>query len=213
MAPFKTEKSDGGHIYAYQIGPTMTPHGLAAKRGNREVAEVLLEHSRLSRRLIVAAWMEDAAQVAAILSEHPGLGANMGAEAGAIADAAQEGRTETVRLLLEAGLDATAPGLDGGSALHIACWFGYIDVVRLLIGRVPLDLKDGTHGSPPLGWAAHGAQWCHNPKGDYPAVVEALLSAGADPNAPANSKGVSMLAQAGSREDVKEVLRKFGAMP
>jgi hypothetical protein len=77
---------------------------------------------------------------------------------------------------------------------------------------VPLDLPDANHGSPPLGWACHGAQWCRNAKGDYVAVVEALLAAGADANAPANSEGTSMLKQAGDREDVKAVLTRHGAV-
>ncbi len=95
--------------------------------------------------------------------------------------------------------------------MHTACWYGYVDVVKLLIGRVPLDVKDSVHGSPPLGWATHGSQWCRNPKGDYVAVVETLLKAGADPNEPANASGKSMLDQAGQREDIKEVLRRYGA--
>ena len=135
----------------------------------------------------------------------------MGADSRAITDAAQAGKTETVRLLLEAGLDPMTPGMDAGSALHLACWFGYVEVVKLLIGRVPLDVRDSVHGSPPLGWAVHGAHNCRNKAGDYVAVVETLLVAGVDPNVRANSIGTSMLAQAGTREDIKEVLRRFGA--
>jgi hypothetical protein len=81
----------------------------------------------------------------------------------------------------------------------------------LLVGHVPLDLLDAHHGSSPLGWAAHGAQWCRNGKGDYVEVVETLLQAGADATAPANSSGDSILKQAGDREDVKAVLRRYGA--
>ncbi len=206
---FVTKKSNGGHIYAYKIAPSATPHVFAAKSGHRAVLEVLNEHMPPSRQLITAAWLEDAEEVAAILAEHPGIGSEMGADAKSITDAAQEGKTKTVSLLLEAGLDPKTPGMDSGSALHVACWFGYVDVVRLLVGRVPLDLKDTHHGSPPLGWATHGAQWCRNDAGDYIAVVETLLQAGADSNAPANSGGTSMLAQAGTRDDVKEVLRNY----
>ena len=210
-APFITRKSDGGHIYCYRLGNHKTPPQIAAERGSRAVLEELLKNVSPSRRLVAAAWTGNAEAVAEILREHPNLGKEMGADARAITDAAQAGRTETVRLLLGAGLDPTTPGMDSGSALHLACWFGYVDVVKLLIDRVPLDLKDSVHGSPPLGWAAHGAQWCRNQAGDYVGVVEVLVKAGADPNVPANTNGVSMLAQAGQREDVKDVLRKFGA--
>ncbi len=209
--PFATVKSNGGHIYAYRLGPTKTPFQLAVERGSQAVLEELQKDSPPSRRLVIAAWNEDAETVAALLREHPGVGKDMGADSRSITDAAQAGKTETVWLLLGAGLDPKAPGLDSGSALHVACWFGYVDIVRLLIPHVPLDLKDATHGSPPLGWAAHGAHNCRNERGDYVAVMDALLRAGADAKAPANSGGTSMLDQAGDREDVKDVLRKFGA--
>jgi ankyrin repeat protein len=101
--------------------------------------------------------------------------------------------------------------MDSGTALHVASWFGYVEVVRLLASHMPLDIKDANHGSTPLSWAAHGAQWCRNQAGDYVVVVETLLKAGADPNLAANSGGTSMLSQAGTREDIKEVLRRYGA--
>ena len=210
-APFVTSKSNGGHIYIYLLGNGKTPAQVAAERGNRAVLDQLTKGTSPVRRLIAAAWLEDKDAVDELLSIHPDISKEAGAEARSITDAAQAGKTETVRLLLMAGFDPKTPGMDSGSALHVACWFGYIDVVRLLVDRVPLNLKDRNHGSPPLGWATHGSQWCKNPKGDYVAVVEALMEAGADLNSPANSGGTSMLDQAGQREDVKEVLRKYGA--
>jgi len=210
-SPFWTPNSTGGHIYSYQLGSDKTPLQVAAERGNRNVLDELLKHASPERRLVAAAMLENREEVKKILGEHPDIGRSMGADARSITDAAQAGKLETVRLLLEAGVDPTTPGMDSGTALHTACWFGYVEIVKLLIGRVPLDRSDVNHGSPPLGWACHGAQWCRNPAGDYPSVVEVLLKAGADPNAPANSGGTSMLDQAGKREDVKEVLRKYGA--
>lgn len=210
--PFACEKSDGGHIYTYKLGPTKTPMHVAAERGSRSVLRELLDRMGPAQRLLAAAWTEDREAVAAILREHPRIGQELGDDARAIADAAQAGRTETVRLLLEAGVDPKSPGMDTGSSLHTACWFGHLDVVRLLVGRVPLNLLDESHGSPPLGWATHGSHWCRNPKGNYVGVVRALIAAGADPNVPANREGTSMLDQAGNREDVKTVLREHGAV-
>ncbi len=211
QAPFVTTESDGGHIYIYLLGGNKAPFQIAAERGNRRVLDELQKYAPPSRRLIVAAWIGDQDSVREILREHPNVGKEIGEDARSITDAAQAGKIETVRLLLEAGVDPKAPGMDGGSALHLASWFGYVDIVRLLVDRVPLDLTDALHGSPPLGWAAHGSHTCRNKAGDYVGVVEALLRAGADPNAPANSTGISMLAQAGPREDVKVVLRRYGA--
>jgi ankyrin repeat protein len=210
-APFTTTKSNGGHIYIYLLGNGKSPVQVAAERGSKLVLDELLKDVSPARRLVAAAWLEDAEAIADILGKHPNIASEMGADARVITDAAQAGKTETVRLMLKAGLDPRTPGMDSGSALHVACWFGYVDIVNLLVGKVPLDLCDANHGSPPLGWATHGSQWCRNPKGDYIAVVEALLKAGADPIARANSGGTSMLDQAGTREDVKDVLRKFVA--
>ncbi len=210
-APFVTTNSNGGHIYAYTIGPSKTPFQMAIERGSKAVLEELQRDQPPSRRLVVAAWAEDASLVAEILKANPGLGSHLGDDSRSITHAAQAGKAATVRLLLEAGVDPRSPGMYGGSALHLACWFGHLEIVKLLIGRVPLDMLDSTHGSPPLGWAAHGSQWCRNPSGDYVGVVRALLLAGADPHAAANSGGTPMLAQAGQREDVKAVLREFGA--
>lgn len=199
--PFVTVSSDGGHIYEYTLGSRKTPQGVAAERGH-----TIFEGLSPSRDLVAAAWRGDAAAVERL------KGAEVEPEdAVALAQAAQEGRVETARLLLDAGFDPLAKGMDSGTALHVACWFGHLSVVRLLVDRVPLELPDDHHGSPPLGWACHGATWCRNPKGDYPGVVRALLEAGADPKAPANRGGTPMLAQAGDREDVKAVLREYGA--
>lgn len=207
--PFVTTNSNGGHIYAYQLGPNKSPLQVAAERKCNATMDELQLGAKPLHRLIVAAWSEDAELVASILRENPNL--EIGADARMITDAAQAGKTETVRLLLEARFDPTTPGMDSGTALHVACWFGYVEVVKLLVDRVPLDLVDANHGSPPLGWACHGANNCRNPKGDYVLVLEALLRAGADPNVPANPIGTSMLAQSGTRHDVIAILKEFGA--
>lgn len=202
--PFTTVKSNGGHIYLYKIGGGKTPMLLAAERGSRRVLAAL-RGRRLADDLIAAAWLGDESEFRRVFHGKPEFEPEDHAVLGA---AVREGRMATVRLLLEAGLDPLAPAMDSGTSLHVAAWFGWLDLVRLLIDRVPLDRPDANHGSPPLGWALHGAQWCRNPKGDYPGVVEALLAAGADPKALANSEGASMLDQAGEREDVKDILRK-----
>src|SRR6185295_3880015 len=57
-------------------------------------------------------------------------------------------------LMLMLGFDPAAPGIDGGTALHAACWIGNVRMVGRLLerGGVGLDARDSTHGSTPLGW-------------------------------------------------------------
>ena len=195
-APFTTVKSGGGHVYLYKFGNGATPQTVAAAHGHD-----LFQGMRPARDLVAAAWAGDEAGVRALLHVKPEP-----EDAAALAQAAVKGQTDTIRLLLEAGFDPLASGMDSGTALHVACWFGWPEAVRLLLPHVPLDVRDANHGSPPLGWATHGAAHCRNPEGDYPAVVILLLDAGADPATPANSGGTSMRDQAGDREDVKAIL-------
>lgn len=208
LAPFVTNSSDGGHIYAYTLGPKKSPLMVAAERQSNAVFEELSKAVSAPERLVAAAWQGDRNTVESILRSSPDL-PQLGAGGSAVAHAAQAGRTETVQLLLEAGFDPTAPGMDSGTALHVACWYGYPDVVRVLLGKVPVDALDRNHGSSPLGWALHGANWCRNVAGDYPLVVKLLLEAGASVDIPANSNGDTMIKQAGSREDLKMLLRQY----
>jgi ankyrin repeat protein len=115
--------------------------------------------------------------------------------------------------MLRLGFDETAPGQDGGTALHAACWVGNVRMVELLLerGRVPLESRDPTHLSTPLGWAAHGSVHCRARDADYPAVVDRLVAAGADINAPGNGAPDSLLAMADGNAAVREALRRHGA--
>ena len=75
--------------------------------------------------------------------------------------AAQRGRADVVRLLLEAGEDPDRFNADGfhshATPLHQAVGGNHEEVVRLLLERgARLDLRDGVYGSTPLGWALHG---------------------------------------------------------
>ena len=78
----------------------------------------------------------------------------------ALAVAAQFGRAEIVRTLLEAGevADRYNPpgGHSHGTPLHQAAGGGFLEVVRLLVEHgARLDLRDTLWGATPAEWAAH----------------------------------------------------------
>jgi hypothetical protein len=78
-------------------------------------------------------------------------------------------------------------------------------------GRVPLDSRDPVHLSTPLGWAAFGSVHRRADGGDYSAVIDRLVAAGADIHAPGNGEPLSLLAMAAGNPEVQATLRRHGA--
>ncbi len=96
----------------------------------------------------------------------------------ALSLAAQHGRTEIVRLLLDAGEDPNRYNPEHMHAhttpLHQAVLGGYVPVVRLLAERgARLDIRDKIWDGTPLGWAVHGGGR------EKPQMAECLRSLGA----------------------------------
>jgi ankyrin repeat protein len=103
--------------------------------------------------------------------------------------------------------------VDGGTALHAACWIGHVRMVDRLLakGGVGLDERDPTHGSTPLGWAAFGSAHRRASAADYPAVIDRLVAAGADISAVGNRNGRTLLQMAAGNPAVQDTLRRLGA--
>ena len=122
-------------------------------------------------------------------------------------------RFDAADLMLRLGFDPAAPGVDGGTALHAACWVGSVRMVERLLARggVPLDARDPTHQSTPLGWAAFGSVHRRAAGADYPAVADRLVAAGADITAVGNGEGRTLLAMAQGNPAMQEALRRHGA--
>jgi len=87
--------------------------------------------------------------------------------------AAQEGYTELVDLLLDAGASIDLPDEDGISPLYIACYQGHLDVVASLLRAGANPNKLGLDGTSPVFIAAQEG---------YADIVEILAMHSADVN-------------------------------
>jgi ankyrin repeat protein len=119
-----------------------------------------------------------------------------------------------VRRLLGAGADPNAlGGLDETPPLHWAVWRGSADAARLLVEGGADIHQINRYGGDALDTAIHGSLNCHDvfggigmklpeeiDHGDYPAIVELLMAAGA-----------RLPRQVTGSEAVQDVLRRAGA--
>ena len=98
----------------------------------------------------------------------------------ALAMAARYGTYEVLEYLLDLGVDVAAPS--GMSALHQASGRANLDMVKLLIQRgAPLEMKNAYGGTvlDSTLWFAYHTSPAEFARRDYPAVIDALIAAGA----------------------------------
>jgi len=164
------------------------PYRVAARRGRADVVALLERHGGRADttdvdRFLIACRQEDRAEVEQLMRRHPDLiGQLTAADHAALAEAASEGRTEVVRLMLDAGFPPDARGKDGATALHAAAYSGSASAVRFLLDRgYDIESRDATWDSTPLDWAmvGSGQRPRHNPSPDWIATVRTLIQAGA----------------------------------
>jgi hypothetical protein len=170
----------GGAIYTWTLGAAKMAHEVARDFGHHEVFNVLMEASPDPLKLVVASDVGNAELVARLRAD--GVRPPDQAQR-RIADAARNNKTETVRLMLEAGWPVDARGQHGGMPLHWAGFHGNSEMAKVILARnPPLEVVDHDFKSTPLGWAIHGSTggW-ERERGDYAGTVEALLGAGAKP--------------------------------
>jgi ankyrin repeat protein len=202
------------NIYCWSIGFGISPHEAALKFDHRDVHDLLAARSPTRIRFINALSTADEPAATAVLAEDPSLFPSLTSQDhGYLAQAIFHERFDAADLMLRLGFDPTAPGIDGGTALHAACWVGSVRMVERLLARggVPLDARDPTHQSTPLGWAAFGSVHRRAAGADYPAVADRLVAAGADITAVGNGAGRTLLAMAEGNPVMQEALRRQGA--
>ena len=202
------------NIYCWSLGFGSSPHGVAARFGHTAVQDLLAARSPARVRFMNALLAADEPAAKAVLAEDPSLMPSLTREEhGHLAHAIFHERFDAADLMLRLGFDPAAPGQDGGTALHAACWVGNVAAVDRLLahGGVALDARDPTHQSTLLGWAAFGSVHRRAPGADYPAVAGRLVAAGADIAAVGNGSGKSLVEMAAGNAAMQAALRALGA--
>jgi ankyrin repeat protein len=152
----------------------LTPYDLAVRRGNREVADILLTAGATPTPLhpvdefLAACMAGDRAAMDGLLTTRPTLAAEaVSRRPEAILQATELRRPDVVRLLAGLGFDVNVWARI--TPLHQAAYDGDVALVEALLdlGADPNN-RDLEFNSTPLGWAEHGRQ---------EAVVELLRQA------------------------------------
>jgi len=203
------------HIYCWTIGFGLSPHDAALKFGHRDVYDLLIARSPVRIQLFNALLAGNGRAADALIADQPSILSAMTAqEHGHLARAIFNEHFQAAELMLRLGFDPAAPGVDGGSALHAACWVGSVRMVQQLLerGGTALDARDPTHQSTPLGWAAFGSVHGRARGADYSGVVDRLVAAGADITAVGNGEGRTLVEMAKGNPAMQEALRRHGAI-
>lgn len=201
----KQDPRSGGTIYIWTLGAHKTAHIVAHDFGHGAVVKLLMDHTPDPLKLAIACELGDDTTIRMLLARQQDLARTLGDdERRRLAVAAQNNDAAAVGRMLEAGWPADVRGQHGATPLHWAAWHGNVEMVRELLRRqAPLDIIDDEYGGTPAGWAVYASLHGWHPQiGDYAAVLEALLDAGA--KAP-TIRGDSEMSDA-----VREVLRRRG---
>jgi ankyrin repeat protein len=193
-----------------------SPYRVAVRRGKTDIAALLTRYGASAGhtetdRFLTACRQQDRTEAEQLVRRNPDLAGQLtGADQAALVEAASEGLTEVVRLMLDVGFPLDARGENGATALHAAAFSGSADTVRLLLDRgADIESRDTSWDSTPLDWAKIGSGYRpgDNPSPDWIATVRTLLEAGASVAevtlSPDDLKPAS--------SEVTELLRSYGA--
>lgn len=178
---FTSGDSDGGHIYEYKIGASARPLFHAQKLNRCEVIEMMLRYSSTEHKFLLACLQADTAIVQSITSEHPKIVTSLQPmDESLIVDAAGDNRLDAVRTMLEVGFNVDARRTPQSStALHSSASRGNYEIVKLLLAQGASVHATNEFGGTPLNSCIWGSLHIQDPSGDYAAVTESLIEAGA----------------------------------
>jgi ankyrin repeat protein len=138
-----------------------------------------------------AAFAGDAAEAKRLIAAGADVSATNNYGINAMLLAADIASTEMVQLLLKSGADANSANPDGETALHLVARAGNIDAAKLLLkAGAKVDAREKFGEQTPLMWAVARR---------HPAMVDFLLTHGADPNARSAVRDYQRVATAESR--------------
>lgn len=165
----------------------LTPYRLAVRRARPGVAETLVRLgaspvSELVDQFLSACLRGDQEAVHAFLRQDPGLVDRLQPhEHELVVEASTFDDPTAMRVMLDVGFPVDARGELEGTPLHHASWWGRAPAVELLLERGAAVEAGSWFGpdSTPLAWAAHGSLECPGRDGDWLAVAELLVGAGA----------------------------------
>ena len=144
-----------------------------------------------STPLMQAAYEGDLAQAKRLIARHANVNAVNAYGVNAMLLAAESSNTQLIDTLLKAGAKATSANLDGETALHLVARTGNVDAAKLLIAHgAKVDAREKFGEQTPLMWATARR---------HPAMVEFLISKGADVNARSMVRDYQRVATAESR--------------
>jgi ankyrin repeat protein len=204
-----------------------SPYREARRRGRAEVAAILVAHGAVDDAGDVDTFLDACARAdreAAqdLLRHDPDLLTQLTDEDHAVlVDAADHGRLDAVRLMVDLGFPLeTRGGEDGATPLHAAAASGSVDVVRLLIEEgADIEAPDATWQSSPLVWASVGSGFKlgHAADPDWVATVRAFIDCGASlenawvPGKPPSADVAELLIAHGVQQPVES--ERLDAMP
>lgn len=168
--------ANGAQVDARETTRGQTALMWAAARQHADIVKVLLENradirARTGERPVMV-MLDQGPRRAVKTAAQDARQIQMGGST-ALIFAAQNGSTESARLLLAAGADADDVAGDGKSALVMAAFSGHTDVAQLLLAA---------GADPNAAAAGYTALHAAALRGDV-ALVKALLQKGANPNA------------------------------